>query len=185
MAVGLGPADGGAADEGRSVAAVERSVGESRICPRCGEGGAVRKGMTRGLWRYLCKSCGRTFNAVTGTPLQGLHKKERWLSFGKSLAKGETVEKSAQRCDIAHSTAFRWRHRFMDTSRQDPETLRGIVKADDTYLIQSRKGERNMVRTPRQLSGKAKTRGLSKDRAPVLLAADRAGATPDAELDST
>ncbi len=82
------------ADEERSVAAVERGVGESRICPRCGEGGAVRKGMARGLRRYLCKSCGRTFNAVTRTPLQGLHKKERWLSFGESLAEGETVEAS-------------------------------------------------------------------------------------------
>ena len=37
------------ADEKGSVAAVERSVGESRICPRCGESGAVRKGMARGL----------------------------------------------------------------------------------------------------------------------------------------
>ena len=91
------------ADEERSVAAVERSVGESRICPRCGEGGAVRKGRTRGLWRYLCKSCGRTFNAVTGTPLQGLHKKERWLSFGESLAEGETVGTSARRLSISHA----------------------------------------------------------------------------------
>ena len=173
------------ADEERSVAAVERSVGESRICPRCGEGGAVRKGRTRGLWRYLCKSCGRTFNAVTGTPLQGLHKKERWLSFGESLAEGETVGASARRCDIAPSTAFRWRHRFLDASRQDPEMLRGIVEADETYLLRSRKGERNMVRPPRRRGGKAKTRGLSKDLAPVLFAADRSGATLGAALDST
>ena len=111
------------ANEEKSVAAVERRVGESRTCPRCGAGGAVRKGMARGLRRYLCKSCGRTFNAVTGTPLQGLHKKERWLSFGESLAESETVEKSAQRCGIANSTAFRWRHRFLDASRQDAQTL--------------------------------------------------------------
>ena len=112
--------------------------------------GAVQKGKARGLWHYLCKSCGRTFDAVTGTPLQGLHKKPRWLAFGESLAEGETVEASAQRCGIAHSTAFRWRHRFLDASRQDPETLRGIVEADETYLLRSRKGERNMVRPPRR-----------------------------------
>ena len=131
------------ADEKRSVAAVERSGGESRTCPRCGEGGVVRKGMARGLMRYLCKSCGRTFNAVTGTPLQGLHKKERWLSFGESLAAGKTVEKSAQRCDIANTTAFRWRHRFPDASRQDTEALRGIVEEDETYLVRSRKRQRH------------------------------------------
>ena len=126
-------------DEKISVAAVERSVGDSRICPRCGEGGAVRKGMARGLMRYLCKSCGRTFNAVTGTPLQGLRKKERWLSYGESLAEGETVAKSAQRCDIANTTTFRWRHRFLDASPQDIEALRGIVEEDETYLVRSRK----------------------------------------------
>ena len=36
-------------DEKISVAAVDRGVGESRVCPRCGEGGAVRKGMAHGL----------------------------------------------------------------------------------------------------------------------------------------
>ena len=99
------------ADEERSVAAVERGVGESRICPRCGEGSAVRKGKARGLWRYLCKSCGRTFNAVTGTPLLGLHKKERWLSFGESLAEGETVGTSARRCPVLRAGAWIVPHR--------------------------------------------------------------------------
>ena len=47
-----------------------------------------------GFARYGDKGCGRTFNE--GTPLS--HHKERWLSFGASLAKGETV-KAAARCD--------------------------------------------------------------------------------------
>ena len=85
---------------------------------------------------------------------------------------GETAEDSAKRCGIANSTSFRWRHRFLDASRQDPGTLRGIVEADETYLLQSRKGRRNMVRLPRRRGGKAKTRGLSKDLAPILFAAD-------------
>ena len=72
---------------------------------------------------------------MTGTPLQGPHKKERWLLFGESLAEGETVEKSAQRCDIANTTAFQWRHRFLDASRQDSEAWRGIVEEDGTYLV--------------------------------------------------
>ena len=173
------------ADEERSVAAVERSVGESRICPHCGEGGTVRKGRTRGLWRHLCKSCGRTFNAVTGTPLQGLHKKERWLSFGESLAEGKTVGNprgaaASRRRPPSGGGAGSW-----TPSRQAPETLRGIVEADETYLLRSRKGERNMVRPPKWRGGKANARGLSKDLAPILFAADRSGATLGAALDST
>ena len=171
--------------EEKSVAAVERRVGESRICPRCGAGGAVRKGMARGLRRYLCKSCGRTFNAAAGTPLQGLHKKERWLSFGESLAEGDTVAKSARRCGIAHTTAFRWRHRFLDASRRDAGTLGGIVEADETYLRRSRKGQRKLARPPRRRGGKAASRGLSKHLVPILFAADRSGATFGKALDST
>ena len=61
------------------------------------------RGMARGLRRYQCKGCGRTFNALTGTPLSGLHHKERWLSFGASL-EGGAVKASAARCDVAVST---------------------------------------------------------------------------------
>ena len=95
-----------------SKAAIELGVDEARRCPHCAREGAVSRGMARGLRRYQCKGCGRTFNALSGTPLSGLHHKERWLSFRASLAKGETVKASAARCDVAVSTAFRWRHRF-------------------------------------------------------------------------
>ena len=96
-----------------SKAAIELAVDEARRCPHCAREGAVSRGKARGLRRYQCKGCGRTFNALTGTPLSGLHHKERWLSFGASLAEGETVKASAERCDVAVSTAFRWRHRFL------------------------------------------------------------------------
>ena len=65
-----------------SKAAIELGVDEARRCPHCASEGAVSRGMARGLRRYQCKGCGRTFNALTGTPLSGLHHKERWLSFG-------------------------------------------------------------------------------------------------------
>ena len=104
--------------------------------------------MARGLRRYQCKGCGRTFNALSGTPLSGLHHKERWLSFGASLAKGETVKASAARCDVAVSTAFRWRHRFLAAARSDSEVLKGIVEADETYVLESRKGARALLQSP-------------------------------------
>ena len=106
--------------------------------------------MARGLRRYQCKGCGRTFNALSGTPLSGLHHKERWLSFGASLAKGETVKASAARCDVAASTAFRWRHRFLAAARSGSEVLKGIVEADETYVLESRKGARGLGRKARR-----------------------------------
>ena len=71
--------------------------------------------MARGLRRIQCKACKKTFNAATGTALQGLHKRDRWLTFEDCLADGLTVRESAERCNFAVSTSFRWRHRFLGT----------------------------------------------------------------------
>ena len=153
--------------------------------------GAVRiaraKGRFRAVWRGVCgatsaRAAAGTFNALSGTPLSGLHHKERWLSFGASLAKGETVKASAARCDVAVSTAFRWRHRFLAAARSDSEVLKGIVEADETYVLESRKGARGLGRKARRRGGKAKKRGLSREQVPVLMAADRSGTTVSAVL---
>ena len=64
--------------EAASLAAIEASVGDDRKCclsalwrgPK-----AISRGKSRGLRRYQCKTCIRTFNAATGTPLSGIHKK--------------------------------------------------------------------------------------------------------------
>ena len=71
-----------------SLATIELGVDEERRCVHCGSGGSVSRGKARGLRRYRCKACGKTFGALTGTALSGLHHKERWLSFGESLAEG-------------------------------------------------------------------------------------------------
>ena len=160
-----------------SLAAIELGVDEERHCPHCGSGGAVSRGKARGLQRYRCKACGKTFGALTSTPLSGLHHKDRWLSFGEALAKGETIRESAERCGIAPSTAFRWRHRFLEAVRQAPDRLAGIVEADEIFVLESRKGERKLDRKPRRRGGKARKRGLSREQVPILVAADRAGET--------
>ncbi len=49
------------------LAAIELGIDEERRCSYCGSGGAVSRGKSRGLCRYRCKSCGRTFDALTST----------------------------------------------------------------------------------------------------------------------
>ena len=173
----------GRSEGAASKAAIELGVDEARRCPRCSSEGAVSRGMARGLRRYQCKGCGRTFNALSGTPLSGLHHKERWLSFGASLAKGETVKASAARCDVAASTAFRWRHRVSGGG-----TKRfGGAQGDRGSGRDLRPGEPE-GRAPAGAQGtaagrgKAKKRGLSREQVPVLMAADRSGTTVSAVL---
>ena len=165
-----------------SLAAIEAAVGGDRQCPHCGTPGAISRGKARGLRRYQCKECRKTFNAATGTPLSGLHHKDKWLSFGACLADGLTVRASAERCGLAVNTAFRWRHRFLAAKDLKARKLTGIVEADETYVLESRKGARNLERKARRRGGKASKRGLSDEQVPVLVVADRSGATVSAVL---
>jgi transposase-like protein len=168
--------------EAEVAAAIDACVREERQCPHCGTPGAVKRGRANGLRRYRCKSCGKSFNALTGTPLARLRLKERWLDFTHSLSVGDTVRGSAAQCDVALTTAFRWRHRFLTAVKTTTAPLRGIVEADETYLLDSRKGDRQLDRPPRKRGGKAAKRGLSREQVPILVAADRAGTTVSAVL---
>jgi transposase-like protein len=176
------------------TAVIETSRKDERRCPHCGHGESTGCGTADGLRRFRCKRCRKSFNALTGTPLARLRKKERWLDFGQSLSEGEAVAASAERCGVAVSTAFRWRHRFLSTPEARP-TLTGIVEADETFVLLSYKGSRAWERAAkgqpgaeapdrkaRKRGGKASKRGLSHEQVPILVAADRSGDVVSAVL---
>jgi transposase-like protein len=181
--------------EGRSpedevIAALESRLPADRVCPHCQTRGAMCRGRANGLRRFHCAGCGKTFNALTGTALAGLHYKGRWFDFARSLSESETVRKSAKRCAVAVGTAFRWRHRFLRAIQTDRAHLSGIVEADETDVLESRKGSRAWKRAevgdpgtaaperkPRRRGGKATKRGLSSEQTPILIATDRSGIT--------
>lgn len=163
-------------------------IGQARItsfgCPHCGADVIRRWGAANGKPRYRCASCGKTFNALTGTPLARLRRPDRWNDQARALISGETVAKAADRCDVAYTTAFRWRHRFLAALNLDqPRRLSGIVEADETFILESFKGRRSdLPRAARKRGGKAARRGLSAEQIPVIVARDRSGATADAVL---
>jgi transposase-like protein len=163
------------------VQVLESRIGADRQCPHCASPGATRRGFANNLRRYHCGNCKKTFNRLTGTPLARLRHKGRWHEFGASLAADETIVQSAQRCTVANSTAFRWRHRFLEAVTSVVK-LSGIVEADETFVLESHKGSRSLNRKPRKRGGSAKKRGLSSDQVPVLVAVDRSGATECAIL---
>ena len=101
----------------------------------------------------------------------------------------------ADRCDLAVSTAWRWRHRFLEAIKTDAAPLRGIVEADETYVLESLKGSRVWQqaeqrqpdaaapkRKPRKRGGKASKRGLSDEQVAILMATDRTGTTVSSVL---
>ena len=58
------------------VLAAANSRVEARGCPHCASQDLVLWGHASGLPRYRCGDCRRTFNALTGTAMANLRKKE-------------------------------------------------------------------------------------------------------------
>ena len=63
------------------IATVEMGFAAAPSCGHCRSGRFVSWGHATGMRRYKCKDCGRTFNALTGTPLGHLHCREKWLDY--------------------------------------------------------------------------------------------------------
>ena len=166
---------------------VEMEMAESvKECPHCGHKALKNAGSKGGRKRFRClnpeidadgtKTCGKTFNGFTGTPLAGLHNTDRFLMNARGMVAGNTVRAMAKELKCAVSTAFRWRHRFLESVQQkQPKTLQGVVEADETFFLESFKGQRKLPkgRAPKKRGTPAKLRGLSKEQIPVLVARDR------------
>ena len=92
----------------------------------------------------------------------------RLMSEQKSLDKISAV------LHINKKTAFDWRHKILRSLKQDDGgSFSGITESDETFFDKSDKGCRHLKRKPRKRGGEAKTKGLSKDKATVIVTADR------------
>jgi len=179
-----------AARESAAQHAVEALLGkkavaldESRLCPRCGTGGAVKNGRDRrGLQRFICRAstCGRSFTAITGTQLSGMHNPDKWIDFAHCLEDQRSLTWISEQLGISRKCAFAWRHRLLGSaSGLPPDTLGGIVEADEAYFLRSFKGHRGWKtgtppadRPPRYRGSGAIKRGLSEEQVPVATGLD-------------
>jgi transposase-like protein len=167
-------------DDQKVLDTIEALFTGSRRCIYCGTEAPYRHGSAHGLKRYRCRSCKRTYNALTNTPLARLRHKGVWLHYLRTLAQSATVRKAAERVGVHRNTAFRWRHRFLAWVKADqPETLEGIAEADEMFLRESQKGSRNLDRPPRKRGEKSTKPGLSREKICILVARDRSGQTAD------
>ncbi len=86
------------------------------VCPgRCAECDCrqfVRYGRTmKGTPRFRCKGCGRTFTScglIGGSQLS----KETWMIFAECTVEGLSIRKTAERCNVSVTTAYRMKDRL-------------------------------------------------------------------------
>jgi len=169
-----------------SIEVIESEAPARPDCPHCASRQIVKHGHCSGLQRFRCRHCTRTFNALTGTPLARLHLRGKWMGQAEALRDGLTLHQVSERLHVAQSTAFRWRHRFLELPQTvQAQALIGIAEADETYFLHSCKGQRHGIGRPaRKRGGKAAKRGLSSELVPVLIARDRVGNTANFVLEA-
>jgi transposase-like protein len=115
---------------GECLALIEQAAA-SRPCPHCRSRRLHRCGRASGLQRFRCLGCLRTCNALTGTPLARLRKREKWLPYLQCLLESRTIRDAAKVVGVHRTTSFRWRHRFIPgAARQPPVTREHNQKKD-------------------------------------------------------
>lgn len=141
-----------------AITEIERWMGDEPLCPHCGSSAVGKWGKADGLKRFRCQECRKTFNALTGTPLARLRKKEQWDQFAECIQDSLSVRASAKACGVHRNTTFRWRHRFLALMDENkPPPLHGSVEADNAHSLES-------ARLPYRRGGKASKRGCSEEQ---------------------
>jgi transposase-like protein len=74
----------GSANE--AIALVETWFAVEPACARCNSERFGSWGKPSDLKRYKCKDCNRTFNALNGTPLDQLHRRDARLDYASAAA---------------------------------------------------------------------------------------------------
>ncbi|TXT35975.1 MAG: transposase [Comamonadaceae bacterium] len=139
-----------------SGAAIAGVLQGPNVCPNCQAPAEQLRpwGNSHGLPRMRCRVCRKTCNALTGTPLAHLRKREQWPGYAQALIEGVSVRQAAQCCSVDKNTAFLWRHRFLQAAATHrPAHEGGIVEADETFFLESFKGQRKLPRPARKRAG--------------------------------
>jgi len=118
-------------------------------CPKCGRNHPhiVKGGNTKGDKQLLlCKECGKKFVSdyyevtfhfptIKGTMEPG----------NQEHRHGRQVYVTAEKCDVRIETAFKMRHKIMTLfeKNEDSVMVGDAVELDETYVLESQKGETN------------------------------------------
>lgn len=136
------------------LAAIREKVNDNTsLCPHCKSINVVRNGTNKrtGNQRFLCRDCGKSFSATTGTVLFSLKKSDEFLRTLECLKTNMTIRESAKSLDVNIKTAFDWRHKMLAAlSSYAPKIVNGKVQCDETEIPVNQKGCRNLNRKPRK-----------------------------------
>jgi len=88
-----------------------------------------------------------------------------------------TLRQTMEEIEVHYTTLFYWRHKILTGLKQlDFDSFNGVVEIDETYMLYSEKGKRNIEdRKSRKRGGSSRFRGISNEQVRILVAKDRNG----------
>ena len=126
---------------------VSEHLNEKPDCPHCHSkadmGYVVKRGYRRGVQRFYCKNCGKTFVATTNTAFERSRKDaDLWKKFIKLTIEGRSLADCSEECGIAYQTAFTWRHKILNVFKvnQSDTQMTGDIQVDEMLVKISYKG---------------------------------------------
>jgi transposase-like protein len=127
---------------GAVLAVLNKAKDSLHVCLYCRGSRVQRWGHSGGVQRFRCRTCTRSFNALTSTPLARLRRRDLWLGYAQALNEGLSIRAAGRRLGIHYNTTFRWRHRWLihPATCRDADFL-GIVEVDTVAFVDVRDGE--------------------------------------------
>ena len=122
-------------------------------CPNCNGKSYIKFGKYKGIQRYKCKECNKTFSKTTKA-LWSYSKKqpEKWVKFMELFLQKRTLRECSKILEINIGTAFIWRHKVMQTTITEimPAKLEGKVFITKAMQKENFKGCRNIKTSERE-----------------------------------
>ena len=122
-------------------------------CPNCNGKSYIKFGKYKGIQRYKCKECDKTFSKTTKA-LWSYSKKqpEKWVKFMELFFQKSTLRECSKILEINIRTAFIWRHKVMQTMITEiiPAKLEGKVFITKAMQKENFKGCRNIKTSERE-----------------------------------
>ena len=116
-------------------------------CPHCNGVNVVRNGHKREKQAYLCRCCKKSFVETTKTGFFNSHCGEAvWKQVIRDTVNGVSIDRTAENLNLHHETIFNMRHKILYCIEQEelrnPTQLEGVCEADETYVLESYKGQK-------------------------------------------
>ena len=99
-------------------------------------------------------SCGKKFTYDSKQLTSNSHQPvESWVVVLEDTLSLASLDSTAEKIGVCHSTAFHMRHKllvYMEELTEQSEPLEALIEADETYMAESQKGTPVTHRKPRK-----------------------------------